>query len=62
VDAMPNRLVSHEFKWWVGLPAQVLGIRLWCSWETHGVAKRFAELDIARILAASRASQPAWSE
>ncbi len=52
---------SHfEFTWWVPLSADDRGLRLWCAWQAAGVPRSVAELDLDRILTASRASQPAW--
>jgi hypothetical protein len=59
-EAEPGSLGSYEFKWWVPLSAHDRGLRLWCVWEECGIAKSTAELDVDRILTASRASQPQW--
>ena len=50
----------YEFKWWLPLSVDDRGLRLWCAWEERGVPKTEAELDIDRIHAAARASQPIW--
>ena len=56
----PGGESHHEFTWWVPLCADDRGLRLWCAWEAAGVPRSVAELDLERITAASRASQPAW--
>ncbi|HWG23006.1 hypothetical protein [Actinospica sp.] len=60
--AEPEGIWSYEFKWWVALAGDDLGLRLWCVWEERGVVPRsIAEFDMDRLLAASRASQPMWT-
>lgn len=52
---------SFEFRWWVPLPGDSRGLKLWCAWEARGVARAEVELDADRITAASRRCQPVWS-
>jgi hypothetical protein len=52
---------NFEFTFWVPLPDGTQGLKLWCSWGAHGVAKTGAQLDVDRITDASLKSRSVWS-
>ena len=55
-------LGNYDFTWWVPLSAGLQGLRLWCEWPERGIARSTVELDVERIMTASREAQPAWPE